>query len=67
MDDHVILRMESIRKAFGGVPALDNVHFELNAKEIHGLLGGNGAGRTTLMNILFGLYRMDSGEVFLHD
>lgn len=67
MDDNVILRMESIRKAFGGVPALDNVHFELNANEIHGLLGGNGAGKTTLMNILFGLYRMDSGEVFLHD
>jgi ABC-type uncharacterized transport system ATPase subunit len=66
MDDTVILRMEAIRKAFGGTPALEGVHFELYANEIHGLLGGNGAGKTTLMNILFGLYRMDSGDVYLH-
>ncbi len=66
MDDTVILRMEAIRKAFGGAPALEGVHFELHANEIHGLLGGNGAGKTTLMNILFGLYRMDSGDVYLH-
>jgi simple sugar transport system ATP-binding protein len=66
MDETVILRMEAIRKAFGGAPALEGVHFELHANEIHGLLGGNGAGKTTLMNILFGLYRMDSGDVYLH-
>jgi len=61
-----ILRIEGVHKSFGTSAALDGVNFELNAREIHGLLGGNGAGKTTLMNILYGLYRMDSGEVILH-
>ncbi|MGE5124277.1 MAG: ABC transporter ATP-binding protein [Acidobacteriaceae bacterium] len=61
-----ILRMEGVYKSFGVSTALDDVNFELNAREIHGLLGGNGAGKTTLMNILYGLYRMDAGEVILH-
>lgn len=66
MPDTPILVMKGIRKAFDKSVALDDVKFELNAREIHGLLGGNGAGKTTLMNILFGLYKMDSGEIFLN-
>ena len=62
-----ILRMQGVHKSFGASAALTSVRFELNAREIHGLLGGNGAGKTTLMNILYGLYRMDAGEIFLHD
>lgn len=59
--------MTGVCKSFGTSVALDNVNFELGAREIHGLLGGNGAGKTTLMNILYGLYRMDAGEITLHD
>ncbi len=66
MEDTPILIMKGIRKTFDKSVALDDVNFELNAREIHGLLGGNGAGKTTLMNILFGLYKMDSGEVSLN-
>jgi len=65
--DSVILTMKGINKSFDGNRALDNVGFQLNANEIHGLLGGNGAGKTTLMNILYGLYKMESGEILLHD
>jgi simple sugar transport system ATP-binding protein len=65
MTETPILVMKGIRKSFDKSVALDDVNFELNAREIHGLLGGNGAGKTTLMNILFGLYKMDSGEVKL--
>ncbi len=65
MVDTPILTMKEIRKTFDKSLALDDVNFELNAREIHGLLGGNGAGKTTLVNILFGLYKMDSGEVSL--
>jgi general nucleoside transport system ATP-binding protein len=65
--DSIILKMTGVNKSFDSNRALDNVNFELNAREIHGLLGGNGAGKTTLMNILYGLYRMDSGEILLHD
>ncbi len=66
MSDTPILVMKGIRKTFDKSVALDDVNFELNAREIHGLLGGNGAGKTTLMNILFGLYKMDSGEIILN-
>lgn len=66
MEDSTILRMKGVHKSFGTSAALNNVSFELNAREIHGLLGGNGAGKTTLMNILYGLYRMDAGEIYLH-
>jgi simple sugar transport system ATP-binding protein len=59
--------MKGIRKVFGSVVALDDVEFSLNSHEIHGLLGGNAAGKTTLMNILYGLYKPDAGEIYLHD
>ncbi len=60
-----LVRMQGIRKAFGDVIALQDVHFQLEAGEIHGLLGGNGAGKTTLMNILYGLYAADAGEIYV--
>lgn len=65
--DAVILSMKGITKSFDNNLALDKVNFQLNAREIHGLLGGNGAGKTTLMNVLYGLYKMESGEILLHD
>jgi simple sugar transport system ATP-binding protein len=65
MTDATVLEMRGMCKAFDGHPALDHVNFQLNASEIHGLLGGNGAGKTTLMNVLYGLYRADAGEIAL--
>jgi general nucleoside transport system ATP-binding protein len=62
-----ILSMRGIHKSFGGTRALDNVNFDLDHGEIHGLLGGNGAGKTSLMNVLYGLYRPDAGEVRLDE
>lgn len=60
-----LVRMQGIHKSFGDVIALQDVHFQLEAGEIHGLLGGNGAGKTTLMNILYGLYAADAGEIYV--
>ncbi len=61
-----ILVMKDICKAFAGVPALTNVHFDLFAGEVHALMGENGAGKSTLMKILTGIYSRDSGEILLN-
>ena len=58
-----ILQMEGITKTFPGVLALDDVHFDVHAGEIHALAGENGAGKSTLMKILSGEYQSDSGTI----
>jgi len=57
--------MRGIVKRFPGVVANDGVDFEAAAGEVHALLGENSAGKSTLSNILTGLYRPDEGEIFL--
>ena len=59
------LEARGISKAFGGVPALDAVDFEVRWSEVHALVGENGAGKTTLCNILAGIYRADAGQVMV--
>ena len=60
-----VVRMESICKEFPGVRALDQVGFNLNAGEVHALVGENGAGKSTLMKVLTGVYKKDSGRIFV--
>lgn len=61
----VIVKMEGITKSFGGIKALNHVHLELRAGEVHALMGENGAGKSTLMKILTGVYEKDAGTVFM--
>ncbi len=58
-----VLTMRHISKSFFGVPADDDIDFDVRKGEIHALLGENGAGKTTLMNILYGIYEADGGEI----
>lgn len=60
------IKMTGIVKCFGRVRANDGINFTVNEQEIHCLLGENGTGKSTLMNILFGLYHQDEGEIFIH-
>jgi len=62
----LILAMHGIKKAFGGVKALNGVDLEVSRGEVHALIGENGAGKSTLMKILSGALRSDSGEMFLN-
>lgn len=61
------LRFDNIGKVFPGVRALDGVSFDVNAGEVHGLMGENGAGKSTLLKILGGEYQPDSGRVLIDE
>ena len=58
-----VLEVTGVRKAFGGVHAVDDVSFALPAGEIRALIGPNGAGKTTFFNILTGQLPADAGSV----
>lgn len=60
-----LIQMEGIQKRFPGVHALNDCRFELAAGEVHALVGENGAGKSTMMKILTGVYQKDSGEIRL--
>jgi len=60
-----LLVVENLRKAFGGLQALDGVDLIVGEGEIVGLIGPNGSGKTTFFNVLTGYYRPDSGRVCL--
>lgn len=63
MGNTPIIEMNGITKVFPGVIANDKISFEVQAGEIHALLGENGAGKSTLMSILAGLYQPDEGTI----
>jgi ABC-type uncharacterized transport system ATPase subunit len=59
----VVLELTGIRKSFDGAIALDGAVFSVQAGEAHALLGENGAGKSSLMNVAAGLYAPDSGTI----
>lgn len=61
------IEMTGIVKCFGQVRANDGIDFEAEKQEIHCLLGENGTGKSTLMNVLFGLYKADAGSIRINE
>ncbi|HUW67067.1 MAG TPA: ABC transporter ATP-binding protein [Candidatus Nanoarchaeia archaeon] len=62
-----ILKVQDVKKHFGGVMAVDGASFTIEEQTIRGLIGANGAGKTTLFNLITGYYKLDSGEIFFKD
>ena len=60
-----LIRMEHITKRFPGVTANENVTLVFDRGEVHALLGENGAGKTTIMNVLYGLLHADEGRILV--
>lgn len=58
------LEMKGVCKSFPGVKALDHAQLRLRPGTVHALMGENGAGKSTLMKCMFGIYKMDEGEIF---
>lgn len=58
-----ILEIDSLQKSFGGLMAIRNLSFVVNEGEIIGLIGPNGSGKTTTLNLLTGFLKPDSGKV----
>jgi branched-chain amino acid transport system ATP-binding protein len=61
-----LIKAEKITMDFGGVRAVDNVDMAVGSKQILGIIGPNGSGKTTFFNVLTGIYRPTSGQFFLN-
>ena len=60
-----LLEMQGVCKSFPGVKALDHVQLQLRPGKVHALMGENGAGKSPLMKCMFGIYKMDEGQIFM--
>jgi ABC-type branched-subunit amino acid transport system ATPase component len=61
------LAASGVTKRFGGLVAVDNMSFELAEKEVLGLIGPNGSGKTTMMNLISGAFKPTAGDIRLYD
>jgi len=59
----MLLRVSNLTKKFGGITAVDHLSFEIGDNEILGIIGPNGSGKTTTLNCINGIYRVDEGEI----
>ena len=64
---NALMEMKNINKSFGSNRVLENVNVSLYSGEVLALLGENGAGKSTLIKILGGIYKKDSGQIYVKD
>ena len=67
MAEQYRLEMIGVSKSFPGVKALDGINLKVRPGTVHALMGENGAGKSTLMKCLFGIYKMDEGQIIIDD
>ena len=66
MDNNCAIQLKNITKSFGSVKANQHVSFDIRKHEVLAILGENGSGKTTVMNMLAGIYYPDEGEIFVN-
>lgn len=62
-----LLKIEKLVKRFGGVVAVNNCSFDIKDRELVGLIGPNGSGKTTIFNLITGIYKPDFGDIYFKD
>jgi ABC-2 type transport system ATP-binding protein len=62
-----VLKIENLKKSYGGRPVLQELNINISSGEIYGLLGQNGAGKTTTINIVCNLLKADSGMITINN
>ncbi|HOO89829.1 MAG TPA: ATP-binding cassette domain-containing protein, partial [Syntrophales bacterium] len=60
-----LFKVENLSISFGGLKAVDDVSFEVEQNSIFSIIGPNGSGKTTIFNLISGIYKPDSGRVLL--
>jgi simple sugar transport system ATP-binding protein len=65
-ESNIAVEFKNVKKTFGNVVANDNISFSVKKGTIQALVGENGAGKSTAMKILFGLYKEDEGEILVN-
>ena len=60
-----MIKVQNLKKYFGGIKAVDNVNFDVKKNSITALIGPNGSGKTTLFNLISGIIEKDSGKIIL--
>lgn len=65
MQQETVLEVRQLSKSFLGVKALDKVDLEVRRGEVHSVIGENGAGKSTMMNVILGDLPKDEGQIFL--
>jgi branched-chain amino acid transport system ATP-binding protein len=63
----VLLKIEEVKKHFGGVYAVNGISLDITSGKIWGLVGPNGSGKSTLFNTVLGIHQPDGGNIYLHD
>src|SRR6185437_5242189 len=61
----IVLEVSGLSKYFGGLKAVDGVDIQVRRGGVHALIGPNGSGKTTTLNVLSGLYKATSGRIVL--
>lgn len=67
MSKPVVLEVRGLTRRFGGLVAVNNISFDVHEHEVVGLIGPNGSGKTTTMNLISGALSPSSGEIWLGD